>query len=362
MPWLAWAALLLGDVFPAEMAAPPGMDPSKPWRLVREADGAEVPAQWRRDRIHFLRSGEGPHRVEAVASRAWPLIEARRTPDGVDFVADGRTLARYAFAPVPVPAGVDPVYSRGGYLHPLRTPAGRVVTNDLPSNHLHHHGIWSGWTSSHFEGRPSNFWETKAGQGRVEALSVDETWSGPACAGLRARHRFVSLSVPGAPKPALDETWEVLAWLTPSATTIDLAVVQSCASDSPVLVKEYRYGGIGFRGTASWEGKEGCTFLTSEGKGRVDGHGTRARWCVVGGQVDGAACSVGLLDHPTNPRYPTPVRIHPDEPFFNWAVPQLGDLRIEPGRPFSSKLRFLAADGPLPAPAMEAQFRAFASP
>jgi hypothetical protein len=280
----------------------------------------------------------------------------------VDFVAGGRVLARYAFAPVPAAPGVDPVFSRGGYLHPLRTPAGRIVTNDMPANHLHHHGIWTAWTSSHFEGRPSNFWESKARQGRVEAVSVDETWSGPACAGLRARHRFVNLTAPGGPKPALDESWEVRVWLTPAATTIDLAVVQSCASESPVLVKEYRYGGVGFRGAASWEGKNGCAFLTSEGKGRVDGHATRARWCVASGKVDGAECSVGLMDHPANPGHPAPMRIHPEEPFFNWALPQLGDLLIEPGRPLSARYRFLAADGPIPAPVMEARFRAFASP
>jgi hypothetical protein len=55
----------------------------------------------------------------------------------------------------------------------------KIVTNDSPKNHLHHHGIWSAWTSSEFEGRKSNFWESKEKQGRIECIKVEDLRSGP---------------------------------------------------------------------------------------------------------------------------------------------------------------------------------------
>ena len=47
-------------------------------------------------------------------------------------------------------------------------------------------------------------------------------------------------------------------------------------AESPLVLKEYRYGGLGFRGSGEWEGAEGVEFLTSEGKTRKDGHATAA--------------------------------------------------------------------------------------
>ena len=57
---------------------------------------------------------------------------------------------------------------------------------------------------------------------------------------------------------------------------------------------------------------------------------------------------------------PQPMRIHDTEPFFNWAVPQLGDFSIEPGTPYVSRYRFLVADGPAAAGVLELQQKAFA--
>ena len=61
----------------------------------------------------------------------------------------------------------------------------------------------------------------------------------------------------------------------------------------------------------------------------------------------GAEASMGFLCHPSDFRFPQPMRIHPDEPFFNWAVPQGGTFSIEPGKPYVARYRFIVADGRL---------------
>jgi len=271
---------------------------------------------------------------------------------------DGKNVLQYHYAPVEQP---DPVFTRSGYIHPLWTPSGKIVTNDSPKNHLHHHGIWSAWTSSEFEGRKSNFWESKEKQGRVECVKVEEKISGPGGCGFKARHRFVNLNGPAGEKVALEEVWEVRVSATADRFVVDLTSTQSCAGDQPLVIKEYRYGGIGFRGPADWEGKSGVEFLTSEGKNRLEGHATKAKWCLAKGKVAGADGSVGFLCHPDDFRFPQPLRIHPDEPFFNWAVPQGGDFSIVPGKPYVAKYRFIVADGAMTREEMDAAWSTYAS-
>ena len=52
------------------------------------------------------------------------------------------------------------------YLHPLATPTGNVVTDDYPANHLHHHGVWTAWTNTVFQGRKTDFWNMGQGLGK----------------------------------------------------------------------------------------------------------------------------------------------------------------------------------------------------
>ena len=125
----------------------------------------------------------------------------------------------------------------------------------------------------------------------------------------------------------------------------ELKVTQTTASDNFLTLPEYRYGGVGFRGHDDWEGTKNAYFLTSEGKGRLEGHATRARWCHIGGYVDGVFAGVAILGHPDNFRAPQPMRIHPSEPFFNWAPSQAGDFTIRPGEPYVATYRFVVMDG-----------------
>lgn len=342
-----------GITTPVERPFPAGVDPSKPWRLVRASDGREVPVQFSGGSavwIHDHDIGSEPrkeaYRLEAGAPKDAPKVEVKDV-DGkhLDVSYGGKRILRYNYGTIMPPEGADPVFQRSGYIHPIWTPSGKVLTNDSPKNHLHHHGLWGAWTTSEFEGRKSNFWESGFKQGKIECVKVEETVSGPVFGGFRAKHRFINLNGPDGPKAALEEVWDVRVYALAGQFVFDLVSTQTCATDQPLVIKEYRYGGIGFRGSGEWEGKDGVAFRTSEGKTRKDGHATRAKWCQMSGKVGGEDESIGFLCHPSNFRFPQPMRIHPDEPFFNWAPPQLGDFSIEPGKPYVSRYRFVLSDG-----------------
>jgi hypothetical protein len=317
--------------------------------------------------------------LKAGATKKYRLEELRASAkpaaDGVQLVRQGNKLKlTTANRPVlvyqaqadelPSPE-IKPVFRRGGYIHPVYTPSGRLVTDDYPADHYHHHGIWYAWTKTEFEGRHPDFWNVGDGTGLVEFVAVDETWDGPVHAGFTARHRYVDVSAP-KPTTALNERWEVVVYRVGQAkrpySMFDLITTDECAGSSPLILSEYRYGGMGFRGHRQWLEKDNCFFLTSEGKDRATGHATRARWCHIGGRIDGQLAGVAILDHPGNFRAPQPMRINPDQPFFNYAPSQMGEFRIEPGKPYVSRYRFIIYDGPPDKDELDRLWNDYASP
>lgn len=224
-----------------------------------------------------------------------------------------------------------------------------MVTDDYPSDHYHHHGIWFAWTKTEFEGGHPDFWNMGDGTGRVEFETVDQTWAGPVHAGFISRQKYVALTGP-APKTALNERWDVRVYNVggeaESFFLFDIVATQECATTSPLILEEYRYGGMALRGHREWKDKQTIAFLTSEGKTRVDGNATNARWCHMGGMVDGQLAGIAVLDHPGNFRAPEPLRIHPDDPYFNYAPSQAGRFLIEASKKFVLRYRYVVADGP----------------
>jgi hypothetical protein len=205
--------------------------------------------------------------------------------DRLTISASGRKVLTFQGGPGELPgADIKPICRRGGYIHPVFTPAGRIVTDDYPPDHFHHQGIWFAWTKTEFEGRHPDFWNVGDGTGKIEFVALDQTWSGRVHAGFKSRNRHVDVS---APKPitVLNEQWLVKVYNAGLGSKpyamFDLVSTQDLATSSPLLLPEYRYGGIGFRGHRQWLAKDNCAFLTSEGKDRNNGHGTRARWCHI---------------------------------------------------------------------------------
>ena len=278
--------------------------------------------------------------------------------------AAGSEVLRYYSGLNSPPAGLDERYHRSGYIHPVLSPAGVVLTNHLNEDqHPHHSGIWSAWTRTEFEGRTPDFWNIHQNSGRVDGEGDPESiWEGVVQAGFTTRHRFVDLSA-GEPVVALNEEWKVQVYplYDGSFHLFDLTITQSANSDAPLFLPEYRYGGVGFRGHADWDNPDLVQFLTSEGEGR-EGHATRVRWTHIGGFSEGSLAGITIMDHPSNPRFPQTVRIHPDEPFFNFAPVQLGDMEIQPGSPYTVRYRYVTYDGEPDLEKIETLWRDFAYP
>jgi hypothetical protein len=303
------------------------------------------------------------------------LVGSDRVPDKVTVsraradlgvnVADRRTLVYQMDKEMLPRADIEAKFKRAAYLHPLISAAGAVVTGDYPSNHVHHHGIWTSWSRVQFQGRATNFWELAEEKGTTEFVGLNRTWNGPVHGGFAVRQQLVDFTS-RKPTAALEETWEVTAY-NPSVSTrfarvFDLSITQTCATADPVTLTKHLYGGLGYRGRDEWNGKENLIVLTSEGATTRDAaNTTRVRWCYIGGAVEsGAVAGVAILSHPENPRAPEPIRLHPDMPFLCFSPVQLGDLSIEPGKPYLARYRIVVLDGAPDRSTLDALWSGFA--
>ncbi|NBC65374.1 MAG: hypothetical protein GVY07_06940 [Bacteroidetes bacterium] len=264
----------------------------------------------------------------------------------ITFLSDGRKILSYYHGDNN-PTELDERYKRGGYIHPVYSPTGVILTAHLNPMHPHQSGIWSAWTKTEFDGRTPDFWNIHNNTGRVDqADSLKDSWEGAVHAGFHNKHFFKDLSAP-EPMIAVNEEWTVRVYKAPedhSYQIFDLVSTQSVNTGKPIKLPEYHYGGIGFRGNRNWDNPENVTFLTSEGLGR-EGNTTRPKWTHIGGVVDGEMAGITVMNHPENYRFPQPVRIHPEEPYFVYAPMQYGEMSIEPGSPYTTHYRYVTHDG-----------------
>jgi len=322
-------------------------------------------------RLWWILSGKTP----AGTQRTYQLFKgALKIPDVrlikndsfLQLQVGGDNVLRYNHAIVPAPEGKSKLYDRSGFIHPLWSPTGDVLTNIHPPDHIHHLGIWMPWTKTKFEGQEVDFWNLAEGEGTVRFVKFLSTTSGPVYGGFAAEQEHVALKTSEGERVVLKEIWDVRVynvggrekgyWLW------DFVSRQRCVADSPLYQIKYRYGGFGFRGASQWEGDR-VMYLTSEGKTRKDGHGTRARWCEVAGAIEGRWAGIVFMSHPKNFRHPEPMRIWPSgQVFFNWAPSQAGNWVMEPGKEYVFRYRMFVHEGKVKVAEAERVWNDYADP
>jgi hypothetical protein len=290
-----------------------------------------------------------------------------------------RPVLTYQAAVVEPPPGIDRIYRRSGFIHPLQTPSGLAVTDDFPPDHAHQHGLFFAWVNTTFQGRHVDFWNQKERTGRVSHVSPgvvcrNAVTAGPVFGELNVELLHEDQSAPGGPKPVLRECWLVRVYDVSAHFVVDLQSVQQVVND-PLTVNKYHYGGLGLRGNRQWfditaqgndtpdPAKSGRSdFLTSDGKHRIDGNHTRPYWVDLSGQVNGKFGGVAILDHPSNFRFPQAVRLHPNKPYFCFAPMVDGEFAIRRDHPYVSRYRLYIHDGPPDREAIESAWHDYADP
>jgi hypothetical protein len=290
--------------------------------------------------------------VQGVSPPSKETVKTTIENGGLVISTNSKKLLRYQFETMYPPSGVDTAYKRSGFIHPLWSPHGQVLTRIQPPDHYHHYGIWNPWTHVLFEGDTVDFWNIKGKQGTVRFANFTSITNGSVFGEYRALHEHVAFKKNGSEKIALNEIQSVRIYNSgnPDYYVADITTTMNCASPSEVLLLEYRYGGLGWRTTEQWDNKN-STVLTSEGKARKDADGSTARWCIVQGTVDGENAGVVMMSYPTNYNYPEPLRIWPEnqynrgDMFANFSPTKNRDWLLKPGHDYTLKYRLLVFNG-----------------
>lgn len=290
----------------------------------------------------------------------------------VTFRADNKDLLCYQYKTVYPPAGQDTNYKRSGFIHPVYTPHGQVLTRIQPPDHYHHYGIWNPWTHTLFEQDTVDFWNLKQRQGTVRFARFISKKSGIDFAEFTALHEHVVFKKDGTEKVALNELQTVRVYhpdKSNSSYIVDITSKLSCASQSPLLILAYRYAGLGWRATEFWD-KNNSEMLTSEGKTRDNADNTTGKWIIVYGALPGNdEGGIVMLSHPSNFSHPEPLRIWDKtqnggrgDVFANFSPTKDKDWLLEPGKTYTLKYRLIVFNGKFDKEKAESAWTAFAKP
>jgi hypothetical protein len=230
------------------------------------------------------------------------------------------------------------------FLHPVRTPAGHALSLFEPADHRWHRGLW--FTIKFVNG--DNFWEENppfgeqqvSGIPTIAHVSPDETtvaldldWVAPGGDRVIAERREIR-------SRAVDDAF-VIDWATTLTPDVDVTL------DRTPYTTWGGYGGLSFRGTRNWLVKR---FLLPDGPVEGRPAGQRGAWCEMSGPVDGGpnlTAGVAMLDHPDNPRHPTPWYAGGPQTgnFLNAALLFHEPMTLAAGQPLALRYRVLVHDG-----------------
>jgi hypothetical protein len=330
--------------------------------------------------------------VVAAGDRA-PKLELVRdeATRRVDVRVDGKPFTSYIW----------PEQLKKPVLFPIRTAKGTVVTRGFPLepragervDHPHHVGLWFNYGDVN----GIDFWNN------VEGLPADRVGKMGTI-----RHRAITRAAGGAGEGDLEVDSD---WLMPDGSvvlrehthyvfragpdwrSID-RITNLQAGDRRVSFTDNKEGVLGLRVARALEeptdkpevftdaqGRPTAVptmdnknvngvYLSSEGKKGGAVWGTRGRWTVLQGTVEGEAVTLGILDHPGNPGFPTYWHARG---YGLFAANPLGqaalsdgkerlNFALEPKASTTFRHRILIASGTLTAEQVEARYREFTSP
>ena len=279
----------------------------------------------------------------------------------------GKELLKYNYKVVYPPAGIDTVFKRSGFIHPLYAPHGQALTRVSPSDHYHHFGLWNPWTKVLVDTDTIDFWNLGSRQGTVRFAKTVSVSEGPVYAGYQVLHEHIAFNK-GEEKIAINELQTVRIYYPAQNADYyiaDITIQLSPVSGKHIVLKEYRYGGLGWRATEKWN-KDNSETLTSEGKTRKDADGSKARWCIVQGSLDSDYGGVVMMSYPTNYNHPEPLRIWPEatngrgDVYANFSPTKDKDWELKNGQQHVLKYRLLVFNGKMSAEKAEAAWQHFA--
>ncbi|MBT8298742.1 MAG: PmoA family protein [Maribacter sp.] len=331
-----------------------------------------IPFQVNDNKLWFLRKGDSSAYViqKGNSKKIGNRVEIRKENGDLVLSINDMPKLSYRYGIKYPPKGVDTIFRKSGYIHPVLSPKGDTLSRIQPPDHFHHYGMWGPWTHTQINGQQVDFWNLGDGKGTVLFEHFIDMDAGEVFASFNASQKHLDLITEDQPQLALNENLGIRLWDLdrPDRYILDYTTTFNTPLKNGVLFEAYRYGGgLGMRFTDRWH-KDNCTVLTSEKKNRLSADGTNARWCIVKGESADGNGTNGILfmSHPENKSHPEPMRIWPidanggrGDMFFEFCPIRHEEWLIESQKEYELKYRMVVFEEDLTVPEAEAYWQAF---
>jgi len=309
----------------------------------------------------------------------------------VDILVDGELFTSYLYS--------DRIATlKKPILFPIRTSTGKYVTRGYPlapraaerADHQHHTGFWFNYGEVNgldFWGHSAATPPERAGKmGTIRHREIKRMQNGEGKGELEVTMDWLN---PGG-APILREHTRFIFHAGPEGRAID-RITTLTALEERVVFNDTKEGMLAIRVTRALEhltdrpikltdadgqvttvpvlDNKGVTgrYVSSEGVTGIEVWGTRARWMMLSGVVEGDSVTVAIFDHPKNVGYPTYWHARG---YGLFAANPLGqkvfskgkeemNFVLDPGESTTFRHRLFIHTGAITAEQMEAQYQKF---
>ncbi|MCK3685268.1 PmoA family protein [Maribellus sp. YY47] len=238
------------------------------------------------------------------ATGAFAQLSMKKTDEGILITENKKEVFLYHIHP----KDLNGQYRRCNYIHPLYGLNGEVLTEDFPSDHLHHRGIFWAWHQVWIgDKRVSDGWEIKDFDQTVTEIEFKKNPSGLAVIKTEVDWTSGKWKKEGKKVPYLNEKTTITVHPTSrDVRKIDFEIQLLALEEGLKLggsEDEKAYGGFSVR----LDLPDDVTFSGPDGKIEPENTAVKSSGYVqVSGTFDNGAKESGvvIVDHPQNPGYP----------------------------------------------------------
>lgn len=340
---------------PVRVLLPVKLNQSRSYEVINQKNNKATPAQVVNDGNELVFIIQDPIKPNSSAryllkpskNRQKNTIHFEEQQGSITAKTIDRSIFTYHAETVMPPADSPEYYKRSGFIHPLYSPGGEILTDDFPAGHAHQHALFAAWTNTTFKKSFVDFWNQQQQKGTVEHVSIVSMKDGPVCGTLELLLRYRSWQF----GEVLQERWKITVYNTREHFLFDIDLEQINTSSDTLYLNKYHYGGMAFRGSKFWNPDDKKFFrnnwkiLTSEGIRDSAANHTKARWVDASGQLGSNIAGVTVFGHPANFRYPQPIRVHPQMPYWVFAPMVEAPFSIDPGKKYRARFRYCVHEG-----------------
>ena len=231
------------------------------------------------------------------------------------------------------------------FFHPLRSPAGKILTDFANADHPHHRGIFLGWVEMHGR-KDADFWgwgePAPIKNRKIVHGTLDQSTTTGSGAGFQVTNDWMADN-----EPLLREKLQANLTATNKASILDL--VYTLSSDADITLARWAFSGFCVRmpktGKLAISSPEGPANRPAPSHTKPETDWPAAPWYDYTLTFDdNTQAGLTLIDNPRNP--PSLWHNHKDIRMINPAITAPSSITIKANEPLILRYRLVAHDGP----------------